>query len=135
MKLVNLLPLREAEEGPNPELVATPYFREFQTAHGYKPLFKYIGTKSEEHIFVADLTDFGALDMIISDAKLFAKVTDKYAVFGIVYTLTGLEKFDATVCKMKQKDGQIERITFDNKDKKNFDAKTTNFLKLIDESK
>lgn len=133
MKLINLLPLREAEEGPNPELIATPYFREFQTAHGYKPMWKYIGTKSEEHIFVADLNNFGQLDLIISDAKLFAKVTDKYAVFGIVYTLTGLEKFDATVCKMKQKDNQIERIMFDNKDKKNFDAKTTNFLKLIDE--
>jgi hypothetical protein len=135
MKLVNLIPLREAEEGPNPELVATPYFREFQTAHGYKPLFKFIGTKSEEHIFVAELNNFGQLDMIISDAKLFAKVTDKYAVFGIVYTLTGLERFDATVCKMKQKDNQIERIMFDNKDKKNFDAKTTNFLKLIDDEK
>ena len=133
MKLINLIPLREAEEGPNPELIATPYFREFQTAHGYKPMWKYIGTKSEEHIFVADLNNFGQLDLIISDAKLFAKVTDKYAVFGIVYTLTGLEKFDATVCKMKQKDNQIERIMFDNKDKKNFDAKTTNFLKLIDE--
>ena len=133
MKLINLIPLREVEEGPNPELLATPYFREFQTAHGYKPMWKYIGTKSEEHIFVADLNNFGQLDLIISDAKLFAKVTDKYAVFGIVYTLTGLEKFDATVCKMKQKDNQIERIMFDNKDKKNFDAKTTNFLKLIDE--
>ena len=133
MKLINLIPLREVEEGPNPELIATPYFREFQTAHGYKPMWKYIGTKSEEHIFVADLNNFGQLDLIISDAKLFAKATDKYAVFGIVYTLTGLEKFDATVCKMKQKDNQIERIMFDNKDKKNFDAKTTNFLKLIDE--
>lgn len=133
MKLINLLPLKEVEEGPNPDLIAIPYFREFQTTHGYKPMWKYIGTKSEEHIFVADLNNFGQLDLIISDAKLFAKVTDKYAVFGIVYTLTGLEKFDATVCKMKQKDNQIERIMFDNKDKKNFDAKTTNFLKLIDE--
>lgn len=135
MKLINLIPLKEAEEGPNPELMATPYFREFQTAHGYKPLFKFIGTKGEENIFVAELNNFGQLDMIISDAKLYAKVTDKYAVFGIVYTLTGLERFDATVCKMKQKDGQIERIMFDNKDKKNFDAKTTNFLKLIDDEK
>lgn len=133
MKLINLIPLREVEEDQStPELIAIPYFREFQTAHGYKPLFKYIGTKGEENIFVADLTDFGALDMIISDAKLFAKITDKYAVFGIVYTLTGLERFDATVCLMKQKDGQIERIMFDSKDKKNFNAKTTNFMKLID---
>lgn len=135
MKLINLIPLKEAEEGPNPELMATSYFREFQTAHGYKPLFKFIGTKGEENIFVAELNNFGQLDMIISDAKLYAKITDKYAVFGIVYTLTGLERFDATVCKMKQKDGQIERIVFDNKDKKNFDAKTTNFLKLIDDEK
>jgi len=135
MKLISLIPLKEVEEGPNPELMATPYFREFQTSHGYKPLFKFIGTKGEENIFVAELNSFGQLDMIISDAKLYAKVTDKYAVFGIVYTLTGLERFDATVCKMKQKDGQIERIMFDNKDKKNFDAKTTNFLKLIDDEK
>ena len=137
MKLINLIPLREVEdvEASSPELVATPYFREFQSAHGYKPLFKFIGAKGEENIFVAELNQFGQLDMIISDAKLYAKVTDKYAVFGVVYTLTGLERFDATVCKMKQKDGQIERIMFDNKDKKNFDAKTTNFLKLIDDEK
>lgn len=139
MKLINLIPLKEYAvddvEATSPELIATPYFREFQAAHGYKPLFKFIGTKSEEHIFIADLNNFGQLDMIISDAKLIAKVTEKYAVFGIVYTLTGLERFDATVCKMKQKDGQIERMMFDNKDKKNFDAKTTNFLKLISDEK
>ncbi len=135
MKLINLIPLREAEDGLNPELMATPYFREFQTAHGYKPLFKFIGTKSEEHIFVADVTDFGMMELIVKDAKIYVKVTDKYAVFGMVYTLTGLERFDATICKMKQKDGQIERIMFDNKDKKNFDAKTTNFIKLIDDEK
>ena len=132
MKLINLIPLKEAEEGPNPELMATPFFREFQAAHGYRPLFKYIGNKGEQMIFVADLTDFGALDMIITDAKLFAKVTEKEATFGIVYTLTGLEQFDATVCKMKMKNGQIERMMFDNKDKKNFDAKTTNFVDLLD---
>jgi hypothetical protein len=137
MKLFDLIPLREVEDvqASSPELIATPYFREFQTSHGYKPMFKYIGTKSEEMIFVADITNFGMLDLIVKDAKLFAKVTEKYAVFGIVYTLTGLERFDATVCKMKQKDGQIERMMFDNKDKKNFDAKTTNFLKLIDDEK
>jgi hypothetical protein len=135
MKLRDLLPLREADESTSPELIATPYFREFQTAHGYKPLFKFLGTKSEEHIFIADLTDFGMLDLIISDAKLVAKVTEKTAIFGIVYTLTGLERFDATVCAMKQKDGQIERIMFDNKDKKNFGAAQTNFLKVIEDQK
>jgi len=136
MKLVNLIPLKEYSvedaSANTPELIAQPYFREFQAAHGYLPVFQYLGTKGEEHIFVAELNKFGQLDMIISYAKLFAKVTDKYAVFGIVYVLTGLEEFDATVCKMKKKNGQIERIMFDNKDKKNFDAKTTNFVDLLD---
>ena len=135
MKLKSLIPLREAEETPSPELIATPYFREFQTAHGYKPLFKFLGTKGEEHIFTADITNFGWLDMIVSDAKLVAKITEKTAIFGIVYTLTGLERFDATVCAMKQKDGQVERIPFDNKDKKNFGAAATNFLKVIEDQK
>ena len=79
MKLINLIPLREVEEGPNPELIATPYFREFQTAHGYKPMWKYIGTKSEEHIFVADLNNFGQLDLIISDANNKLEVERKNA--------------------------------------------------------
>lgn len=135
MKLVNLLPLKEyAVEDASakaPELIAQPYFREFQGMHGYKAPFKYLGLKSEEHIFSSDLSDFGQLDMIISDAKLYAKISEKEATFGIVYTLTGLESFDATVCKMKQKNDQIETILFDNKDKKNFDAKTTNFINLI----
>lgn len=135
MKLVNLLPLREAEDQSKPELMAIPYFRHFQTAHGYKPLFKYLGTKNEEHIFTAEVTDFGAMDLIVKDAQIMAKITEKEGVFGMVYTLTGLEKFDATICKMKQKNGQIELITFDNKDKKNFDAKTTKFLEIIDQIK
>lgn len=136
MKLINLIPLKEAEEGPNPELMATPYFREFQTAHGYKPLFKFLGTKGEENIFVTDVTDFGMLDLIIKDTKLYAKVTEKYAVFGVVCTGNDLKSWDATICLMKQdKNGQIERIMFDSKDKKNFDAKTTNFLKLIENEK
>lgn len=136
MKLINLLPLKEYSiedaSSNTPELIAQPYFREFQGAHGFKPLFKFIGTKNEQHIFVAELVDFGQLDLVVSDAKLFAKIEEKEAVFGIVYTLTGLEQLDATVCKMKKKDGQIERIVFDNKDKKNFDAKTTNFIDLLD---
>ena len=137
MKLFDLIPLREVEdiEASSPELIATPYFREFQTAHGYKPMFKYIGTKGEEMLFVADINNFGMLDLIVKDAKLFAKITEKEALFGIVYTLTGLDRLDATVCKMKQKDGQIERIMYDSKDKKNFPASATNFLKLIDDEK
>ncbi len=135
MKLVNLIPLREIEDTSTPELIATPYFREFQTTHGYKPLFKYVGTKADQHIFVADVTDFGMLDMIVKDAQIMAKITEKEGVFGMVYTLTGLEKFDATICKMKQKDGQIEHVMFDNKDKKEFDAQTNKFLAIIDQVK
>jgi hypothetical protein len=135
MKLINLIPLREAEQETGPELMATAYFREFKTAHGYLPIFKYIGTKSEEHIFVADLPDLGMMDLFITDAKLYAKVTEKYCVFGIIYTTNGLDSWDATVCLMKQKDNKIERIMYDSKDKKNFDAKTTNFIKLIKNDK
>ena len=134
MKLVNLIPLRE-EESTQPELMALPYFRQFQTQHGYKPLFRYLGTKNEEHIFTAEVTSFGGLDLIVTEAQIMAKVTEKQAVFGMIYTLTGLEKFDATICKMKQKDGQIEVMLFDNKDKKNFDAKTTKFLDIVEEVK
>lgn len=133
MKLINLIPLREVEEElTSPELMATLYFREFQTAHGYKPMFKFLGVKNDENLFVADVTDFGMLDLFVSDAKLYAKVTDKYAVFGIIYTMTGLSKLEATICIMKQKDGKIETIMFDGKDKKNFDAKTVNFMKIIE---
>ena len=135
MKLINLIPLREVEDVSTPELMATPFFREFQTKHGYKPLFKYLGTKADEHIFVADVTDFGMLDMIVKDAQIMAKITEKEGVFGMIYTLTGLEKFDATICKMKQKDGQIEHVTFDNKDKKEFDAQANKFLAIIDQVK
>lgn len=131
MKLINLIPLREAEDVSTPELIALPYFREFQTKHGYKPLFKYLGTKNDEHIFTADVEDLGALELIFTEAQIMAKVTEKEAVFGLIYTTTGLEKWDGTVCKMKQKDGVIESMPYDSKDKKNFDAKTTKFAALI----
>lgn len=133
MKLKNLIPLLEAKDEMSPEMMAIPFFREFQTAHGYKPLFKFIGTKSDQHIFTAQLPNLGQLDLIIKDAQLMAKVSEKEAVFGVIYTLTGLEKLDATVCKMKLKDGKVEHIIFDDKDKKNFDAKTTKFMDIIEE--
>ena len=132
--LIDLRPLREVEDvqATSPELIATQYFREFQTSHGYKPVFKFIGTKGEEHVFVGDVTDLGMFDLIVKDAKIYAKITEKYAVFGMVYTMTGLTELQATICKMIQKNGKIERIMFDSKDKKNFDAKTTNFIDLLD---
>jgi len=45
------------------------------------------------------------------------------------------EMTDATVCKMKLKDGRVEHIMFDDKDKKNFDAKTTKFLEIYKDAK
>jgi 23S rRNA maturation-related 3'-5' exoribonuclease YhaM len=75
------------------------------------------------------------LDLVIKDAQIMAKVTEKEGVFGMIYTLTGLEKFDATICKMKQKDGQIEHVMFDDKNKKEFDAQTNKFLDLISQVK
>lgn len=131
MKLFDLIPLREAEDTSTPELIATPYFREFQTKHGYTPLFKYIGVKNEEHIFMADLEDLGAMDLIVAKAQIMAKITEKEASFGLIYTLTGLNQFDAAICVMKQKDNVIEVIPYDSKDKKNFDAKTLKFASLI----
>ena len=132
MKLINLIPLREAEAAATtPELIALPYFREFQTKHGYKPLFKYLGTKNDEHIFTADVEDLGALELAFTEAQIMAKVTEKEAVFGLIYTTNALVKWDETICKMKQKDGVIESMPYDSKDKKNFDAKTTKFATLI----
>jgi len=132
MKLINLIPLRETEES-TPELIATPYFREFQTKHGYKPLFKYVGVKNQEHIFLADLEDLGAMDLIVAKAQIMAKVTEKEAAFGIICTLTGLNQFDASICVMKQKDNVIEVIPYDSKDKKNFDAKALKFASIIEQ--
>ena len=49
----------------------------------------------------------------------------------LIYTLTGLNQLDACICVMKQKDTIIELIPFDEKDKTNFDTKTTKFASLI----
>lgn len=133
MKLINLIPLREAEDQLTPELIATPYFREFQTKHGYKPLFKYIGMKNQEHIFMADLEDLGAMDLIVAKAQIMARIAEKEACFGLIYTLTGLNQLEASICVMKQKDGIVEVIPYDEKDKKNFNAKTTKFASLIEQ--
>lgn len=135
MKLKNLLPILEAKDEMSPELMALPYFRQFQGVHGYKPLFKFLGTKGDQHIFTASLPNVGQLDVVIKDAVLMAKVEEKQAVFGVVYTCISLDKSEIPVCKMKLKDGVIEHIPYDSKDKKNFDAKTTKFIDLIDESK
>ena len=132
MKLKSLIPLREAKDEMSPELMALPFFREFQTTHGYKPLFTHIGTKSEEHVFTAPLTNLGQLDLIITEAQIMAKVSEKEAIFGVIYTCSGLEMYDAPICKMKLKDGKVEHMPYDSKDKKNFGAKDVKFLGVIE---
>jgi len=111
-------------------MVAMPYFNEFSTKFNCNPMFKYIGLKNKEHVFTAPITDLGQLKHIISDSYYMARVTEKYAYIGIVYTLNGLEQFDATVCMMKKNNGVIETKLFDDSDSDFTDAKT-NFIKLI----
>lgn len=135
MKLRSLLNLREvdAKDPSNPDLVAIPYFREFQSKHGFKPLFKYLGVKGEEMVFVADIPNLGVLSMAIKDAQLIAKVCEKEAMFGVVCTTVGLEKYEIPVCKMKlKKDQTIELIDYDSKDKKNFGAAAIRFKSLLE---
>lgn len=127
MKLRDLIKLKENSETSN-EMMAMPFFKEFQTRYGYNVNFKFLGMKENECIYVAPLSDLGMFDMIVSDAKIYAKITEKSAIFGIVYTLTGLEKFEATISAMKHKDGTVETILFDNSDMKTFSDKATDFL-------
>jgi hypothetical protein len=126
MKLRSLIKLHEDSH----ELAAIPFFKEFQTRYGYNVNFKFLGLKNDEYIYVAPMPDLGMFDMIVSDAKIYAKITEKSAIFGIVYTLTGLEKFEATISAMKQKDGTVETILFDNSDRKTFSDKATDFLNI-----
>lgn len=140
MKLINLIPLKEdyvdpAEITTNPDILATPFFRQFHTVHGCKPVFKYLGTKSEEMVFSADVKDFGEMSLIIKDAQIIARVSEKEAMFGMVYTYTDLTKCDKPICKMKLKDGKVECIVFDGKDKKNFGAAAIKFTDLIEKAK
>lgn len=118
------------EERLDPSVMAMPFFNEFSTQFNCNPMFKYLGLKDKEYVFTAPLTDLGEMSQIISDASYMARVTDKYAYFGIIYMLNGLEQFDATVCYMKKTNGVIETKFFDDKDSDFSDAKT-NFIKII----
>jgi hypothetical protein len=89
--------------------------------------------KNQEHIFMADLEDLGAMDLIVAKAQIMARIAEKEACFGLIYTLTGLNQLEASICVMKQKDGIVEVIPYDEKDKKNFNAKTTKFASLIEQ--
>jgi hypothetical protein len=115
-------------EEQDPFVVAMPYFKEFYSIHGYTLNFNYLGLKDEEMVFAADLKDLGQLSLIVTEAQVIARVTPKKALFGVTYLLNGLEKLDATICRMKQKDGQIVAEMFDDK---KFENNETKFLNLI----
>jgi len=112
------------------QTVANSYFTEFTKTFKTKVNFKYIGLKNKELVFSAPLSDLGFLNLIISDAVLIARITDSYAYFGVIYTLNGLEQFDATVCKMKKVKNSIEVKLFDDSDS-DFSNQNTNFANLF----
>jgi hypothetical protein len=110
--------------------MAMPYFKEFSKSMGRNTTFNYLGLKNEEHIFTTPLKNLGDLQMIFSEATLMARVSKDQAYFGIIYTLNGLEQFDATVCLIKNTKTGLETKLFDDSDSDFSDAKT-NFAKLI----
>jgi hypothetical protein len=95
-----------------------------------KSSFKYIGTKNDEHVFSMPITNTGDLNLIITDSVIIARIGKDYAYFGIIYTLTGLEQFDATIFLFKKTDKGITIKRFDNSDPDFSDAKTK-FAKLF----
>jgi len=117
-------------ENIDPQQIATPYFMEFAKRHRVKGSFKYIGLKNKEYIFTVPIADIGFLDLIISEAVLMARIGENYAYFGIIYTLNGLEQFDATVCRMDKTKSGITVKLFDDSDP-DFSDKNTNFAKLF----
>ena len=130
MRLIDLIPLRESDH----EMLCMEYTRKFSEVHGIQPLFKFIGLKGDTQVHTADITNVGEMSLIITEAKIVALIDKKQAMFGLMYTLTGLEKLDATICKMKrtEKDGHttITYIEFDSEDNKNFNKDNTNFIKI-----
>jgi len=115
-------------EEQDPFVVAMPYFKEFYSIHGYTLNFDYLGLKDEEMVFEAELANLGQMNLIITEAYVVARITPKKALFGVTYLLNGLERLDATICRMKQKDGQIVAEMFDDK---KFENNETKFLNLI----
>jgi hypothetical protein len=106
------------------------FLQHFQSQTGITGDFKYIGSKNNERIYTMPLNDLGAMKLIISDAIIMARVSENYAYFGIIYTLTGLEQFDATILLLKMQDGKIESKQFDENDPDFSDSKTK-FASLI----
>ncbi len=115
-------------EEQDPSVVAMPYFKEFYSIHGYTLNFDYLGLKDGEMVFEAELANLGQMNLIITEAYVVARITPKKALFGVTYLLNGLERLDATICRMKQKDGKIVAEMFDDK---KFENNETKFLNLI----
>lgn len=106
------------------------FLQQFQDKTGLTGSFKYIGSKNNEHIYTMPLDDLGSLNLIISEATIMARIGEDYAYFGIIYTLTGLERFDATVLLLKKTEkGTIEK-QFDESDP-DFSNSKTKFATLI----
>ena len=122
-------------EDQSHELMCMEYMKKFSETAEYLPAFDYVGVKDDVYVYTADLTNMGELGMIVSKAKVVGLCTKKHAMFGVVYTLTGLEVKDATICKIKrtEKDGHtsLESISFDSEDNKNFSKEDTNFKKHL----
>lgn len=118
------------KEELDPMSLATPFFKEFVRYFKVKESFKYIGLKNKEYIFTATISDIGVLNLIISEAVIMARVSESYAYFGIIYTLNGLEQFDATVCRMDKAKEGISVKLFDDADP-DFSDKNTNFATLF----
>ena len=127
MKLKNIL-----SEGDvvDPKQLAKPFFKEFSKQMKTSPKFSYLGLKNKEHIFNAPIEDLGTLKLIFSKAEFVAKVCDKYAYFGIVYLLNGLEQFDATVCLIQKTNKGYETKLFDDSNS-DFNNSKTNFSNII----
>lgn len=118
------------KEEVNPVNFGKEFFQEFNKQTDTKLTFKYLGLKNKEYIYTAPVSNLGVLNLIISDAIVMARITEKYAYFGIVYTLNGLEQFDATICVIKKIEDKLETKLFDDSDSDFSDAKTK-FASLI----
>jgi hypothetical protein len=128
--MINLKQILSESDVVNPKQLAKPFFREFSKQMKTSPKFSYIGLKNKEHVFTAPIEDLGTLKLIFSKAEFVAKVCDKYAYFGIVYLLNGLEQFDATVCLINKTKNSFETKLFDDADS-DFNNSKTNFSKII----
>jgi len=106
------------------------FLQHFQSQTKITGDFKYIGQKNDEKVYTMPLTNLGDMKLIINDAMIMARISETYAYFGIIYTLTGLEQFDATVLLLKMQNGKIESKQFDENDS-DFSNSKTKFASLI----